>query len=72
MRLRTALLPDTFIVENIYILIAALIKEIMGQCIGRGSDDPFNDIHPHIFSVLSIDKNGRYGLCVNYFLNAKT
>lgn len=30
----------------------------MGQCIGRGSDDPFNDIHPHIFSVLNIDENG--------------
>ena len=32
----------------------------MGQCIGKGSDDPFNDIHPHIFSVLNIDENGRY------------
>ena len=31
----------------------------MGQCIGKGSDDPFNDIHPHIFSVLNIDENGR-------------
>ena len=36
-----------------------LIQGIMGQCIGRGSDDPFNDIHPHIFSVLNIDENGR-------------
>ena len=36
-----------------------LVKQKMGQCIGRGSDDPFNDIHPHIFSVLNIDENGR-------------
>ena len=51
--------PSSDIKENLFFRFTVIVKEIMGQCMGRGSDDPFNDIHPHIFSVLNIDENGR-------------